>query len=138
MPREVRRIVFSHSETASAIINYGKKFNMSFPENGKLLKAVYSTAPEFEISAIKQMQESHQVADHKPRPVILSFFDHKTLEHKYFTLPDEFILSALKEYCMEQKILLPKTAKKALDVTEFNVVLDLSTESEEQGLSLED
>ena len=60
MPREVRRIVFSHSETASAIINYGKKFNMSFPENGKLLKAVYSTAPEFEISAIKQMQESHQ------------------------------------------------------------------------------
>ena len=138
MPKEVRRIVFSHSETASALISYGKKFNMIFPENGKLLKVVYSTAPEFDISAIKQMQESHQTADPKPRPIILTFFDHKTLEHKYFTLPDEFILSALKEYCMEQKILLPKTAKKSLDLTEFNVVLDLSSESEEKGLALED
>lgn len=138
MPKEVRRIVFSHIETANAISSYGKKFNMLFPENGKLLKAGYSSAPEFDISAIKQMQETHQPVEHKPRSVILTFFDHKTLEHKYFTLPDEFILSALREYCIEQKILLPKTAKKSLDITEFNIVMDLSSESEEAGLALED
>lgn len=138
MPKEVRRIVFSHQETSRALGGYGKKFNMAFPENGNLLKASYSPSPEFNIHTLKQMQEAHQAPDHKPRSIVLTFFDNKTMEHKYFTLPEDFILSALTDYCIEQKILLPKTAKKTLDVTEFNIVLDLASDSQEETFLLEE
>ncbi|PZP55440.1 MAG: hypothetical protein DI586_06850 [Micavibrio aeruginosavorus] len=148
MPQELRRIVFSHSESTEALIAYGKKFDMLF-SSGNIIRANFAGNSEYEFHSMKQHQSSVQKQyniEQKPRSVIVTFFDAKTLEHKYFNLTADFISSALIEYCIAHKIILPKQAKKSLDISEFNIVLDVAIDtlrvsedgSTSTGLSLED
>lgn len=136
MPKEVRRIVFMHSESTIALADYGKKFDMTFP-NGNIIKATFAGHSEYELHSMKQhqnpLQQQYNI-EQKARAVIITYFDSKTLEHKYFNLTADFISSALIEYCIANKIMLPKQAKKSLDISEFSIVLDVSTDGpKEQG-----
>jgi len=130
MPKEVRRIVFPHSESTIALSDYGKKFDMVFP-NGNIIKATFAGLSEYELHSMKlhenPLQQQYNI-EQKPRAVIVTYFDAKTLEHKYFNLTADFISSALIEYCINHKIMLPKLALKSLDISEFNIVLDVSTD----------
>jgi hypothetical protein len=79
-----------------------------------------------------------------PRALTLTFFDEKTLEQKFYNLTSDFVSSALVEYCLTNKIMMPKSAEKRLDVTEFNICLDINMENftrgdtPNQGLALEE
>ncbi len=148
MPQEVRRIVFSHNESTEALVSYGKKFDMNF-SSGIIIRASFAGTSEYEHHSMKQHQSSVQKQyniEQKPKSVIVTFFDAKTLEHKYFNLTADFISSALIEYCIENRIILPKQAKKSLDISEFNIVLDVATDAMQRnsegsivsGLQLED
>lgn len=130
MPTEVRRIVFSHSESTTAILAYGERYNMTFP-NGRIIRAAYTGAAEYDAHSMRQFQSplhSQYNVEKKPRAVIITFFDEKTLEHKFINLTADFISGALIDYCLNHKIIIPKTALKSLDVTEFNLCLDIHME----------
>lgn len=98
---------------------------------GHIIRANFAGTSEYEFHSMKQhqnpVQEQYNI-EQKPRSVIVTFFDSTTLEHKYFNLTADFISSALIEYCIAHKIILPKQAKKSLDISEFNIVLDVATE----------
>lgn len=143
MPKELRRIVFSHLESTEAIVHYGKKFNMTFP-GGKIIKAAFAGQSEYDFHSMKSQispyHKQHNIEE-KARAVIVTFFDDTTFEHKYFNLTADFISAAMIEFCLDNKILLPSTALKTLDVTEFNIVLDINLENlhaNDVALHLED
>ncbi len=145
MPREIRRIIFTQDEATEALSNYGNKFNMTFP-SGKVIKVNFGASTEYDQHPMKSFQSTlHRQynIEQKPRATIVTFFDSTTLEHKYFNLTADFISSALIEYCIEHKIMLPKAARKTLDIAEFNLVLDIMPEQNDPRpggaeLSLED
>lgn len=135
MPQELRRIVFTHLESTEALINYGKKFSMTFSA-GNIIRATFAGTSEYELHSMKKHQNPIQQqynVESKGRSVIVTFFDSKTFEHKYFNLTADFISSALIEYCIANKIMLPKAAQKNLDITEFNIVLDVAIDASKGG-----
>ncbi|HAJ90758.1 MAG TPA: hypothetical protein DCM27_07090 [Rhodospirillaceae bacterium] len=146
MAIEIRRLIFNQSEAIEAIKAYGTKNGITFPD-GKIVRAKFAGAAEYEINILKQIK-SEITADHNvkedSRAVILTIFSEETLEQKYFNLTSNFISAALIEYCIKHKIMLPKDAEKSLDITDFNICLDISRDSftdEDQSttrLSLED
>lgn len=146
MATEIRRLVFSHAESTRALEVFGKKYDMSFPE-GKIIRAKFAGNAEYEFHSMKQFKSTiHRDYNVEGRPssVIVTYFDEKTLEHKFFNLTADFVSGALIEYCIANKIMLPKGAKKALDVTEFNICLDINYDNETEEskasglLSMED
>lgn len=146
MATEIRRLMFNHSEVIEAITTYGVKNNVTFPP-GKIIRAKFAGIAEFEINTFKQIkfeiQGDYNVKD-DPRAVILTLFSEETLEQKYFNLTANFISISLIQYCIAQKIMLPKDAEKSLDITDFNICLDISrdsfteTDNSTTRLSLED
>jgi hypothetical protein len=54
----------------------------------------------------------------------------------------DFVSAAMIEYCIANKVMLPKSGAKTIDITEFNICLDITmdikVEAEEAVLSLED
>lgn len=146
MATEIRRLIFSHSESTAAVKEYGNKNNVQFPD-GKIIRARFTGSAEYEFHSMKDVksviQGDYNVKDN-PRAVTLTFFDEKTLEQKFYNLTADFVSSALIEYCIANKIMMAKRAEKRLDVTEFNICLDISMESvtsgdaPNQGLALED
>lgn len=131
MATEIRRLVFSHAESTRAINEFGKKFGMHFPE-GKIIRAVFAGIAEYEFHSMKQFKpaiHSDYNVEGKEKSVILTYFDEKTLEHKFFNVTADFVSGALIEYCLANKIILPKAAKKTVDVTEFNIALDIHHEA---------
>ena len=130
MPTEIRRIVFLHTESTAAIIAYGQRFNMSFPQ-GKIIRASFTNKVDYESLNSQQFQSptnNQYNVEQKPRAVIITFFDEKSLEHKFVNLTSDFISGALIEYCVNNKIMIPKTSRKSLDITEFNLCLDIHIE----------
>ena len=131
MAIEIRRLIFNHNEAIEAIKAYGAKNSINFP-NGKIIRAKFAGLAEYEITAFKQVkseaQNDYNVKD-DPRAVILTLFSEETLEQKYFNLTANFISIALIEYCMSHKIMLPKDAQKSLDMTDFNICLDISRDN---------
>jgi len=146
MAIEIRRLIFSHSESTAAVREYGNKNNVSFPD-GKIIRARFTGTAEYEFHSMKDfkspIQGDYNVKD-SPRAVTLTFFDEKTLEQKFYNLTADFVSSALIEYSIANKIMLPKQAEKRLDVTEFNICLDINMENPtegdkaNQGLALDD
>lgn len=145
MATEVRRLVFSHAESTKALHDFGKAYNMTFPE-GKVIRCVFAGTAEYEFHSMKQFKSSVATdynIEGKEKAVIVTFFDEKTLEHKFFNLTADFVSGALIEYCINNKIMMPKAAKKNVDVTEFNICLDihldnLTSESQTGALSMAD
>jgi hypothetical protein len=132
MATEIRRLVFSHAESTKALKVFGEKYDMTFPE-GKIIRAKFAGNAEYEFHSMKQFKSSiHRDynVEGKPSSVIVTYFDDKTFEHKFFNLTADFISGALIEYSIANKIMLPKAAKKALDVTEFNICLDINYDNE--------
>lgn len=137
MATEIRRLIFSHSETTSAIRAYGAKMGMKFPD-GRVIRARYAGNAEYEFHSMKQfkspIQGDYNVKE-TPKAVTLTFFDEKTFEQKFINLTADFISSALIEYCILHKIMMPKNAEKSLDLTEFNVCLDINLENQTDSSS---
>ena len=131
MATEIRRLIFSHHESMDALRAYAIKMGMQFP-NGKIVRAKFAGSAEYEINSLKlvrsEVQGQYNVKD-DPRAVILTLFSDETLEQKYFNLTSNFISIALVEYCIKHKIMLPKDANKRLDLTDFNMCLDISRDS---------
>lgn len=117
MPFETRRIMFNYEETHEAITSFGSKYNMSFPE-GRVVKITDSNPKEYAFNPLKKFR------DNDAMPIIVSFAQDGE-PHKYVTLTSEFILGALVEYCLNHKIVLPKSAHKEIEVIEFHVALEV-------------
>lgn len=144
MPKEVRRLIFSHAESFQAMSSYGERLDMVFP-TGRIIRANFAGLAEFEMHTQKEaMQEiaKKQNIARMESAVIVTFFDESTFEHRQFNLTADFISAALVEYCIEHKIMMPRQAKKILDLTEFNICLDVIFESEtiedSENLSFDD
>lgn len=131
MATEIRRLIFTHGEALEAITAYASKNGITFPQ-GKIVRAQFAGSAEYELNALKQIksdvQQTYNVRENS-RAVILTVFSAETLEQKYFTLTATFITIALIEYCIKHKIMLPKDAGKSLDMTDFNICLDISRDS---------
>jgi hypothetical protein len=144
MPKEVRRLVFTHPESTQAVVDYGQKFNMIFPK-GRIIRAKFAGDAEFEFHTMRDFKSPvHRTynVQEKRSAVIITFFDETTFEHKYFNLTADFVSAALVEFCLHHKIMLPKMAAKQLDITEFNICLDVNFENylvaEPPALKLDD
>lgn len=131
MTTEIRRVIFTHDESTAALTSYGNKVNITFPE-GKIIRARFAGSAEYEFHSMKQVKfindPDYNVKD-VARAVTLTFFNEKTLEQKYYNLTSEFVSAALIDYCIANKIMLPRNAEKRLEMTEFNICLDISTEN---------
>ena len=131
MATEIRRLIFTHNEAIEAIKAYATQNGITFP-SGKIVRAQFAGSAEYEINSLKQIksdvQKSYNVKEN-PRAVILTIFSSETLEQKYFNLTANFISIALIEYCIKHKIMLPKDAEKSLDLTDFNICLDISRDN---------
>lgn len=142
MPKEVRRLVFAHQESTDAIMEYAKKVNLSFPK-GRIIRAKFADDNPHHSdgrATRPDILKSYNV-EHKHGSIIITFFDDSTFEHKFYNLSSDIVASALIEFCIQHKILLPKEAVKTVDVTEFNICLDInfnnSANLEESSLSFE-
>jgi len=131
MATEIRRLIFTHNEAIDAIRTYASKNGINLP-HGKIVRANFAGSAEYEINNLKQIdsetQRTYNIKEN-PRAVILTIFSEETLEQKYFNLTSNFISIALIEYCLKHKIMLPKDAEKSLDLTDFNICLDISRDS---------
>ncbi len=131
MATEIRRLIFSHDEAIEALRSFGNKNGISFPA-GKIIRARFAGNAEYEIHSMKELrskiQRDYNVKEN-PRAVTITIFCDATLEQKYYNLTANFISAALIEYCIHNKIMLPKDAEKRLDLTDFNICLDISKES---------
>lgn len=135
MAIEIRRLIFTHTEAMDAIKTYAAQNGINLP-NGKIVRAQFAGSAEYEINNLKQMKSDMQGAynvKENPRAIILTIFSEDTLEQKYFNLTADFISIALIEYCIKHKIMLPKDAEKSLDLTDFNICLDISRDSFTDG-----
>lgn len=146
MAIEIRRLIFNHNEAIEAIKTYGAKNGITFP-NGKIVRVKFAGTAEYEINNLKQMKSEVQSAynvKEDARAAIVTIFSEDTLEQKYFNLTANFISIALIEYCILHKIMLPRDAEKSLDMTDFNICLDISRDNFTDGdksstrLTLED
>lgn len=142
MVKEIRRILFSYQEITEALASYGKKTEIAVPD-GVINKVIFGSATD--TNNVKLTIDVKQVYNIEPQPrsVIATYFNKETLAHKYLNLPADFISAALVEYCFDNKILLPKTARKQFDITDFRVILDVTSEDDTEAdhkveLSLED
>ncbi len=146
MAIEIRRLIFTHSETTAALKRHGAVNGVQFP-NGRVIRARFVGGSEFEFHSMKEYKAPIQLdynVKESERSVILTFFDETTLEQRYFNLTANFISSALIEYCIANQIMLPKQAEKTLDISEFNICLDINHDTGTKdsprisGMELED
>ncbi|HPQ50749.1 MAG: hypothetical protein KDJ26_02310 [Alphaproteobacteria bacterium] len=137
MATEIRRLIFSHSETTIAIRSYGATMGMKFPE-GRIIRARYAGSAEYEFHSMKQfkapIQGDYNVKE-TPKAITLTFFDERSFEQKFINLTADFISVALIEYSITNKIMMPKNAEKNLDLTEFNICLDINLENQTESTS---
>lgn len=144
MPEELRRIVFNYAEISEAITHYGAQYKLNFPV-GKVVRAKMGSNMEYEINSLKDhpspFHQDYNVTNRK-FAVILTFFDEKTFENKYINVTADFIASALIDYCIRHQIMIPKSGQKMLEITDFNICLEIKfhagTEHSGPILSLED
>lgn len=143
MPSEIRRLMFFHKELFEALNLYGSEKGYEFIGN-KIINAEWTKNlehdPHKHIEFRTEISEKYNI-DEMQNSVIVTFFDDMTFEHKYYNLPAHFITEALIQYSIKNNIPLPQKSRKTLDVTEFNVCLDIiidDKEGEELELALVD
>lgn len=127
MPTEIRRLAFTHRESTQALVDYAARFDLSFP-TGKIIRAKFADTSEFRNKNVKRfktdLQEEYNVED-SSSSIIVTFFDEGSFEHKFYSISTDFVISALIEFCLAHKILLPRKAKKKLGMADFNICLDI-------------
>jgi len=133
MPSEIRRLVFFHNELANALRTHGEEYGVDFPK-GKVIKASLAHKTDHELHT-QNLSRAPLLKEYNVKSldnsVVVTFFDDDSFEHKYFNLTSDFISAALIQYCIENKIPLPKAGKKKLDLTEFNVCMDIILDTHE-------
>ncbi len=135
MVTEIRRLLFSHSETTKAIKDYAEKFHIIIPE-GKVVRVRFAGAHGHEFHTMKHFKTPLHGTYHieeNVKAVIITFFNEITFEQKFFNLTADFVSGALVEYSIHNQIMMPKQAKKSLDITEFNVCLDIKYENKTEA-----
>ncbi len=134
MPSEIRRMVFFHSELADALRDFGKNYDVEFPD-GKVIKASLASKAEYELHTQVSQPAMPLAKEYNVKQlsnsIIVTFFDEASFSHKYFNLASDFISSALIHFCIQRKIPIPKAGRKKLDVTEFNICMDIVLDSDE-------
>ena len=134
MPSEIRRMVFFHGELADALRDFGQKYDVEFP-NGKVIKASLASKAEYELHTQNALPAMPLAKEYNVKQlsnsIIVTFFDEASFAHKYFNLASDFISAALIHYCIQHKIPIPKAGRKKLDVTEFNICMDIVLDSDE-------
>ena len=106
MPKEIRRVVFTHAELRIAMGN--------FPGlQGKEL-------PAGEIMALLPRRKDDDYF------VEFSILDYSSDKSTTVEAPEEDIASALIQHCIRIKIPLPRKAEKELRIIDNNVCLDIS------------
>ena len=106
MPKEIRRVVFTHAELRKAMGN--------FPGlQGKEL-------PAGEITALLPRRKDNDYF------IEFSILDYSSDKNFTFEAPEEDIVSALIEHCIRIKTPLPRKAEKELRIIDNNVCLDIS------------
>ncbi len=143
MVQEIRRLIFSHIETLSALKEDEEAAKIHIPE-GRIIRANYvgagslatqapSSRPGFS-PTVKPSEKSHIIT--------LTLYDEFSFEQKYVNISEEALCKALITYCRKNKIMIPKNAQKTLEMTEFNFCLDINldnmTESGGSSLKFED
>ena len=106
MPKEIRRVVFTHAELRKAMGNSpgGQKKEL----------------PAGEITALLPRRKDNVYF------VEFSILDYSSDKSVTFEVPEEDVVSALIEHCMRIKTPLPKKAEKELRIIDNNVCLDIS------------
>jgi hypothetical protein len=130
MPFETRRIMFNYAELKEALLVYGQKYNMSFPD-GEIIKVTDSNPKEYAFNRINKFRES---GPDKSLPLIVTFILPVNSEHKYINLPTDFIVGALVEYCLDHKIMMRRDSFKMVEVIEFGIVLEMTDKPNEENI----
>lgn len=132
MPNEIRRLVFSNQELGDALRHYGRVYDVGFPD-GKIIKSAF--ADEGSGSGHGKFGDftSQYNVEDRDKSLIVTFFNEKTFEHKMYSVTSDFISGALIQHCLDNSIPIPRRSRKKLDVTGFNICLDIIIENEEAG-----
>ena len=144
MPHEVRRLVFNLPEVTEAVQLYSQHMQLKLPA-GRITRVVQGSASDYEANAMKNqpmpLQGEYNVQN-KRVAVILTFFDDKTYENKYINVTSDFLASALIAYCVESRVMLPKSGGKTLEIGELTVSIEIkyhaATKESGTSLSIED
>lgn len=136
MPKEIRRLAFSHEETAIAVRDHSQDSDIDFPE-GSILHVRFATKDEESMDAKEfdndKIFQTYNVNSSKNR-VIFTLKEDGSSENNYANIGADFVVAALIEYCVKNKIMLPKSGTKNLDITGFHVCLDIQVESKKSDL----
>mgnify|MGYP006437125101 CR=1 FL=1 len=144
MPKEIRRILFNFSEATQALRDYAHNHDIWLPE-GRLARVQHGKKNKHEPhtmrSYARKIQDEQNLSD-AGDDIVISFFDESSLDHNYANLSKALIAAALIDYCIANKILLPKEAQKTIGIDELHIFMDiqLNTVSDDDApiLSLEE
>lgn len=145
MAKEIRRLAFTYNEAMAALKALAEKNNINLP-HGRIVRTQFAGNSEYELHPLRMqksdIQSEYNIKD-SPKSAILTIFCDETLEQKYLNLTANFISTALIEYCIAHKIMLPKQSEKSLDFSDFSICLDIYSETtigddSPKALSLED
>ncbi len=127
MPSEIRRLIFFNTELFDALNSYGLKKGYEF-KGSKITNVKWAEISKYNIHKYIEFENktiSKNNAEKAKNYIIITFFDEKTFEHRHYKLPAYFITEALIEYSTNNNIPIPENSRKVLDVTEFNICLDI-------------
>jgi len=137
MPTEVRRLIFTNTESADALRAYGPKFHIEFP-GGALIQSRFSNHPDAAKSTpVSDGLKYQQTPRTSTTPIVVTFFSNN--DHVSLTLTQDFVMAALVDYCLNHKIIMPKGSERHVDVVDLHLCLDLTIQSGDPakaGLSL--
>ncbi len=135
MPNEIRRLAFSYAETLSALRSYGERFQVKMPK-GSLLHARFAAVDEEKEATghqdHKALFKAYNVRQNRSN-LVLTFYNDKDDSHTPYILTADFVTAALIQYCLGEDIMLPKSARKTLDITDFQLCLDMEMDIRTQG-----
>lgn len=147
MVQEIRRLIFSHIETLSALKEDEETAKIHIPE-GRIIRANYvgaaSFAPQTPLTRPGYSKDipAPVKPSEKAHTITLTLYDEFSFEQKYVNIAEAALCKALITYCRKNKIMIPKNAQKTLELTEFNFCLDINldntTESGGESLKFEE
>ena len=131
MPEEIRRIRFTFAETAQALNDYARDHGIRLPE-GHITRARLGKKAKHEIHTMREhtgrVQQDHNVSE-ADDDIIITFFDDSAMQHNALNLSKAVIAAVLIDYCIDNKILLPKQAQKSIAVDELYICMDIELSS---------
>ena len=110
MPSEFRRLLFSKQEVVEALTAHSARLNKPLPA-GSVIKCELIAEPEFAVQLTVQNNYEGRADTGKRYEV---------------SLAAPVVGAALLQFCIEKKIPMPKSAKKALQITGDGLVMTIT------------